>query len=180
MHRNLNFIYRGDDPTEIVEQSGRSWLDSNVPTEMRWRHELRWRYSDGTEAVLTGNSFYGDVIPAKSGFEILRVSYVMANENPIILRQPVIAWRNVNDGDVDLKPIVQDDSEVSDSYRGILQPDGRVLSSGIWHSNENAFLDAVKATWLKQKERMLLNELYQDCPFCAERRRADMDDDIPF
>lgn len=180
MHRNLNFIERGDGWSEVVEHSRRSWQERGADGGTSWHRELRWRYSDGTEATLHGNSFFGDVVPARSGFEMLFVTCGLADDNPIIHRQPVIAWRILGPEQGErLAAIVQDAKEHSQSFSGILQPDGRIYWRGDWFLSESEFITALKAEWLKKKEVLTLRERHRDCPFCAKARRRD-DDDLPF
>ena len=179
MHRNLDFIDQGDGPYEVVEHSRRSWQERGPEGQRFWHRELRWRYSDGTEATLHGNSFYGDVVPAKSGFEMLFVTYDLADDSPIIHRQSVIAWRILGPKqDATLEPIVQDANERSHSFSGTVQPDGRIYSKGDWFASESDFITALKPEWLKKKDELVMRERHRDCPFCAEARRRD--DDFPF
>jgi hypothetical protein len=190
MHDYLHHFEPSGPHHDVAEYSRRSWVE-NVPgsTESTWHHELHWRNSNGTEAKLSGNHFFGEVVPAKEGFEVLRIG--VNADGPVVYREPVIGWRSVRRHNQEgygyhahcVEPLVQDSASVDGSaeVRGILQPDGRVFSGGNWYSDENAFVDATKATWLKKKEELALRQRHKDCPFCADsRRRRLLDDDVPF
>jgi hypothetical protein len=177
------------DAYNVNEYSRRSRLEISPDQSKCWHHELHWSYSDGTQTTLTGDHLSGEVLPANPGFEIINVEFDLANDCPMIERQPVIGWRAVYDryhGDGELQPIgqqlrplVQHLNRNRIDISGVRQPDGRVLSRGHWYVNEDAFLEVTKSLWLQKKERMLLEERHKDCPFCAHNRRQ-ADDDVPF
>ena len=171
MHRNVNCI--GDRRDDVVEHSRRAWLDAGDPAQARWNYELRWRYADGTEAILSGDSFYGEVVPALPGFEVMSIYCDLAEDGPRIKRQSVLAWRI---GSRDHEPIVQDDSQCD--FGGIVQPDGRIYSNRAWYPHEAAFMDAIMPKWLQLKAELLMKERHRDCPYCHASKQAD--DDLPF
>jgi hypothetical protein len=182
MERSLTNIESANIRYDVTEYSRRSWVQSVPDAEgARWNHEMRWRYDDGTEATLTGNHLFGEVLPAKVGFEMISVAYELKDDSAFVQRQPIIGWRASSyqrDGN-ELEPLVQSLVDDRTEFCGILQPDGRVLSSGYWYPNEKAFLEATKPAWLRKKEQLLLRERHKDCRFCATIWRRD-DDDIPF
>ena len=177
------------DAYDVKEYTRSSRLEASTDQRKRWQHELHWTHTDGTQNSLSGNHFSGEVLPARANFEIINVTFDVANDRPAIERQPVIGWRIAYDGmygDGELKaigqqlsPLVQDLKSEALEISGIRQPDGRVFSRGKWHADEQAFLEETKSRWLKKRERKLLEEQHKDCPFCAQKRRQ-VDDDIPF
>ena len=188
----LTDIENSADAHNVNEYSRRSRLEISPDQKSRWHHEVHWSYSDGTQTTLSSDHLSGEVLPANPGFEVINVEFDLANDRPIIERQPVIGWRAAHDRysrqdgrmqpvDQQIRPLVQHlNSKLNRiDISGIRQPDGRVLSRGHWHANEDAFLEATKSLWVQKKERMLLKERHKDCPFCAHNRRL-LDDDVPF
>jgi hypothetical protein len=178
----------------VSEYSRRSRLEISPDKNERWHHELHWSYSDGAQVTLTGDHLSGEVFPANPGFELINVQFDLANDRPMIERQPVVGWRAVydryyGDGQVEpvgqqLTPLVQHLKADRVDITGVRQPDGRIFSRRQWYANEDAFLEATKSAWLKKKEKLVLEEQHKDCPFCADKRRQAnrqlIDDDIPF
>jgi len=191
MQLSLSRIENSIDAYNVNEYSRRSRLETSPDQRKRWQHELHWSYSNGTQTTLTGDHLSGQVLPATPGFEIINVEFDLANDGPMIERQPVIGWRAVHDHyhqDRELEPVGQQLRALVQHLKsepnridisGVRQPDGRVLSRGHWYVNEDAFLEATKSLWLQKKERMLLEERHKDCPFCAHERRQ-ANDDVPF
>jgi hypothetical protein len=185
----LAHIENSTNAHKVNEYSRRSRLEISPDQSKRWQHELHWSYSDGTQTTLTGDHLSGEVLPANPGFEIINVQFDLANDRPMIERQPVVGWRAVydryhGDGQVEpvgqqLTPLVQHLNADRVDITGVRQPDGRIFSRRQWYANEDAFLEATKSAWLKKKEKLVLEEQHKDCPFCAQRR-SQVNDDLPF
>jgi hypothetical protein len=176
------------DAYDVKEYTRRSRVETWADQGKRWHHELHWTHTDGTQTSLVGNHFSGELLPAGANFEIINVTFDVANDQPTIERQPVIGWRIVYDnyvyGEVKavgqkLRPLVQHVNSEPLDISGVRQPDGRVFSRGKWYADEDAFLAGTESRWLEKREQKLLEERHKDCPFCAEKRRQ-VDDDVPF
>jgi hypothetical protein len=170
---------------DVRECVHRSWL--SMGSDPGWHHESVWTFNDGTEVNVRGHG-RGAALPAEPGFEVLFVDYQQNEDDPTIARQPVIGWQ-VAPSDfagTELEPVVQHVTSTAEpsQFRGVVQPDGRVLCRRTWLPNEEAFLKATKAEWLETKQELeherQLRERHSDCPYCAEHRRKLHDDDIPF
>src|SRR4051794_10059533 len=128
MHRNLDFIERSDAQCDVVEYSRRALWNPSAG----WYYELRWQYSDGSQCSLQGDAFYGGVIPARPGFEMIFIAYDESADDPVVVRQDVIAWRHdpistrYSNAVTELEPLVQSPVPAKTLFScGVLQPDGR-------------------------------------------------------
>jgi hypothetical protein len=118
---------------DVRECVHRSWL--SMGSDPRWHHESVWTFNDGTEVNVRGHG-RGAALPAEPGFEVLFVDYQRNEDDPTIVRQPVIGWE-VAPSDfagTELEPVVQHVTSTAEpsQFRGVVQPDGRVLCRRRW------------------------------------------------